>query len=426
VRSRLGRAHLALVPFVALFAHACSGSGDTQAPIPDVGSLTTLAARSGDIPPGRLLILGVDDEIVTIRADGSDRVILAEPDDEVERTQPTWSPDGGRVAWTERRAGSDTYLMSTDSDGGTPEEVPSPVLAVYLAWSPDAEHIAMIGNDDHGSLLLAVARSGGEVTTLDEGAPIYFEWAPDGTALLARVEGRFGYLALDGSGRTPFPANGEFRLGAHLGDSVVVGTDRDVGEALVIADREGRTQRELLRYAAPMAFTADGAGEELAVMMQGSPESQRLSRVEDTDLPIIQPDHLVVVDTGNGALDEVSAARNVAWFWSPDGTALLYATVEFIDGIEQLMWHTWDGVESTSYQSFSPTGTFGREYLAYFDQFARSITPWAPDGSAFAYAGGNSLADVGIWVQPLGPGEPEMVSPGQVAIWSPVPERGPT
>jgi hypothetical protein len=42
-------------------------------PLPDLGSLTTVAARSGDVPPGRLLILGVDDEIVTIRADGSDR-----------------------------------------------------------------------------------------------------------------------------------------------------------------------------------------------------------------------------------------------------------------------------------------------------------------------------------------------------------------
>jgi Tol biopolymer transport system component len=404
-----------------LLVYACSGSSETQVPLPDLGSLTTASLESGETPPGRLLILGVDDEIVTIRADGSDRVILAGPDDEVERTQPTWSPDGSRVAWTERRAGRDTLLVVTDSTGGSPVEWPIPLLAVYMAWSPDGENIAVIGNAEDGTLLLAVAGLDGEITLLDEGAPIYFEWSPDGSALLARVEGRFGYLALDGSGQTPFPASGEFRLGAHLGESVVVGTARDVGEALVITDREGRTQRELLRYAAPMAFTVDGPGEELAVMMRGSPESQRLSQVEASDLPIIEPDQLVVVDAGSGALDEVSDARNVAWFWSPDGRLLLYATVEFIEGVERLMWHTWDGAESTSYQSFSPTGTFGREYLAYFDQFARSITLWAPDGSAFAYAGGNSLEDVGIWVQPLGTGEPEMVSPGQVATWSPVP-----
>jgi TolB protein len=404
-----------------LLVHACNSSTDTQASLPDLDSLTTVAADAGEGAPGRLLILGVDDEILTVRADGTDKVTLAEPDEDVERTQPTWSPDGRRVAWTERRAGEDTFLVVTDGTGGSLFEWPSPSLAVYLAWSPDGEHIGIIGNAEDGSLLLSVANPDGEITVLDEGAPIYFEWSPDGTELLARVEGRFGYLALDGSRRTPLPATGDFRLGAHIGESVVVGTDRDVGDALVIADREGTIQRELLRYAAPMAFTVDGPGEELAVMMRGSPESQRLSRVEASDLPIIEPNQLVVVDASDGAVDEVSSVRNIAWFWSPDGRSLLYATLEFIEGVERLMWHTWDGVATSSYQSFSPTGTFGREYLAYFDQFARSMSPWAPDGSAFTYAGGNSLEDVGIWVQPIEGGEPSRVSSGEVALWSPVP-----
>jgi hypothetical protein len=404
-----------------LLVHACNSSTDTQASLPDLDSLTTIAAEAGEGPPGRLLILGVDDEILSIRADGTDEVTLAEPDEAVERTQPTWSHDGRRVAWTERRAGQDTFLVVTDSTGGSPFEWPSPVLAVYLAWSPDGQNIGVIGNDQEGNLLLAVAGPDGQFSVLDEGAPIYFEWSPDGTELLARVEGRFGYLALDGSGSTPVPATGDFRLGAHLGESVVIGTAQDVGDALVIADREGTVQRELLRYAPPMAFTVDGPGEELAAMMRGSPESQRLSRVEDSDLPIIEPDQLVVVDTGSGALEEVSGARNIAWFWSPDGRLLLYATVEFVEGIEQLMWHTWDGSESISYQAFSPTGIFGREYLAFFDQFARSISLWAPDASAFVYAGGNSLEDVGIWVQPVDGGEPSRVASGEVALWSPVP-----
>jgi Tol biopolymer transport system component len=403
-----------------LLVHACNGSGDDQTPLPDLGSLTTVSVEPRAMLPGRLLILGVDDEIITVRPDGTDRVVLAEVDEEVERTQPTWSPDGSQVAWTESRGGRDTFLMVTDSDGGSLRQWPSPLLAVYMAWSPDGANIGIIGNDDQGNLLLTVAGPDGQFTMLDEGAPIYFEWSPDGTEVLARVEGRFGYLALDGSGQTPLPASGEFRLGAHVGESVVIGTARDVGDALVIADREGTVQRELLRYEAPMAFTVDRPGEELAVMMRGSPESQRLSGVEDPDLPIIEPDHLVVVDTGTGAVDEVSAARNVAWFWSPDGRLLLYATVEFLDGIEQLMWHTWDGAESNSYQAFSPTGTFGREYLAFFDQFARSMSLWSPDGTAFVYAGGNTLEDVGIWVQPLDTSQPERVAPGQVAAWSPV------
>ena len=68
---------------------------------------------------------------------------------------------------------------------------------------------------------------------------------------------------------------------------------------------------------------------------------------------------------------------------------------------------------------FSPTGLFGRDYLAYFDQFALSISLWAPDGSAFAYAGGSSLEDAGIWVQKVEGGDPIRVSPGEVVLWSP-------
>ncbi|HEU5112355.1 MAG TPA: hypothetical protein VFU96_03500, partial [Acidimicrobiia bacterium] len=254
---------------------------------------------------------------------------------------------------------------------------------------------------------------------IDQGAPVYFDWAPDGTELLARVSGRFEYLAIDGSGRETVPVTGEFRLGAHVGENVVLGTGRDVGEALALANRRGEIERELLRYAAPMAFVADETGSRLAVMSRGSPESQELSRLEETDLPIIDAERLVVVETSDGDIEEVSPARNIAWFWSPDGQQLLYSTVGAVDGIERLQWHIWDGEESTSYRPFSPTGLFGRDYLAYFDQFALSMSLWAPDGSAFAYAGGSSLEDAGIWVQKVEGGDPLRVSSGEVALWSP-------
>ena len=209
-----------------------------------------------------------------------------------------------------------------------------------------------------------------------------------------------------------FPAFAPARL-------ALLGAGRDIGEALVTATRQGEVQRELLRYAAPMAFIVDETRGRVAAMMRGSPESQRLSAVEESDLPIIEPDQLVVVDAQDGSLVEVSRDRNVAWFWSPDGESLLYTTVEFVDDIERLQMHTWDGGETASYPPFSPTGVFGRDYLAYFDQFALSFSLWAPDGSAFVYAGGSDLDDAGIWVQSLHEDEPTRVSSGQMAVWSP-------
>ena len=369
--------------------------------------------------PGRLLVLGAENEIITMRPDGSDPVTLAEPDPDIERTQPTWSPDGSRVAWTERRADQETYLLVANSEGGILDEWPSPLLAVYIAWGPDGEHLALTGSQGQGDLLLAIAGPDEGIQVIDQGAPVYFDWAPNGTELLARISGRFEYLSIDGSARETVPTTGEFRLGAHVAESVLLGTGRDVGEALALANRQGAIERELLRYAAPMAFVANETGSRVAVMSRGSPESQALSRLEETDLPIIDAERLFVVTTSDGDLEEVSRARNISWFWSPDGRDLLYSTVGAADGFERLQWHVWDGDETKSYRPFSPTGLFGRDYLAYFDQFALSISLWAPDGSAFAYAGGSSLEDAGIWVQKVEGGDPIRVSPGEVVLWSP-------
>ena len=421
MRERLARAHLALFLPVALLVFACTGSEPPErVSLPETLEIPTATTGVTGSLPGRLLVLDEDDGIVTVRPDGGDRVTLAEPDPDIERAQPTWSPDGSRVAWTERRDKQETFFIVSAADGADIVERPSPVQAVYIAWGPDSEHIAITGNAEDGNLLLVVADPEGELTVIEEGAPLYFDWAPEGSEVLARVGDRFGYIAVDGSGRTPVPVSGEFRLGAHLGESVVLGTGRDIGEALATANREGEVERELLRYAAPMAFVVDDISGRLAVMMRGSPESQQLSQVEESDLPIIEPDQLVVVDATDGDLVEVSRARNIAWFWSPGGDRLLYTTVEFLDGVERLRLHTWDGERTTSHQAFSPTGVFGREYLAYFDQFALSFSLWAPDSSAFAYAGGSSLEDAGIWVQPLDGDEPSRVSSGQMAVWSPV------
>ncbi len=413
---RLGRALLA--PIFLLAACTTTAEPDRNT-LPDARTIATDVSVVEIASPGRLLILGSENEITTKRPDGSDPLTLAEPDPDIERTQPTWSPDGSKVAWTERRADQETYLLVADSDGGNVIEWPSPLLAVYIAWGPDGEHLALTGSQDMGDLLLAIAGPDGEIQVIDQGAPVYFDWAPDGTELLARVSGRFEYLAIDGSSRETVPATGEFRLGAHVAESVLLGNGRDVGEALALANREGEIERELLRYAAPMAFVADRTGSRVAVMSRDSPESQALSRIEETDLPIIDAERLVVVSTSDGDLEEVSRARNIAWFWSPDGRDLLYSTVGAADGFERLQWHIWDGDETKSYRSFSPTGLFGRDYLAYFDQFALSISLWAPDGSAFAYAGGSSLEDAGIWVQNVEGGDPVRVSPGEVALWSP-------
>jgi hypothetical protein len=48
------------------------------------------------------------------------------------------------------------------------------------------------------------------------------------------------------------------------------------------------------------------------------------------------------------------------------------------------------------------------------------MTLWAPDGSAFAYAGYNEAGEEGIWVQPAQlERQPVLVKDGVFATWSP-------
>jgi TolB protein len=48
------------------------------------------------------------------------------------------------------------------------------------------------------------------------------------------------------------------------------------------------------------------------------------------------------------------------------------------------------------------------------------MTLWAPDGSAFAYAGTNEAGETGVWIQPAVEGvDPVLLGAGVFASWSP-------
>ena len=66
-----------------------------------------------------------------------------------------------------------------------------------------------------------------------------------------------------------------------------------------------------------------------------------------------------------------------------------------------MRWHLWNGTESQELTRFAPSATFLIDYLRFFDQYARSMTPWSPDSRAFVYAGGGEDGRTGIWVHPV-------------------------
>jgi len=137
-------------------------------------------------------------------------------------TDPQWSPDGGSVAYTMSKGGSqesaftdisderntDLYLAPTNDAGGTPRQLTSNPGPDYAPrFSPDGKWIAYLSGDDPNSwaakIDLVVTASDAATTAAPRnltgkyndsvnGAP---KWSPDGAVLYAAgAEGVYGQL----------------------------------------------------------------------------------------------------------------------------------------------------------------------------------------------------------------------------------------
>ncbi len=380
----------------------------------DAGRLTGIA--------GRVLMLGRNREIVIVRPDGSDAVRIADPTPiGIDRSYPAWSPDATQVAWTEEVA-EDTYevVIAEAATGAELSRSSSPVLAQYLAWSPDGRKIAYMGNDFWGEMVLAVSDAGFAASILDMGAPMYVDWSPDSRSLLVHIDQRFQRIDPAGSVLDTIETEGRFRVPAHAGERIVYSVDdAEVGEILAVADPGGGDPLPLIRYTAPAALVTHTPTNRLAIMSTWTREGVEISESTLTDLPILIPEHLTVLDLDDGAVTLVAEKRAVSWSWSPAGDRLLYSTIEFVADAQRIQWHVWDG-STTSFEVFTPTSRFGNGYLTFFDQYERAVSLWSPDGAAFVYAGGAVGGPAGIWVQPVASGPPVLISDGIYAAWSPV------
>ncbi|MFN2570854.1 MAG: BamA/TamA family outer membrane protein [Gemmatimonadales bacterium] len=109
---------------------------------------------------------------------------------------PTWSPDGKRIAFS-AQVGGLTDLFIYDLEGGQLQRLTNdPFADLEPAWSPDGRHIAFVSDRfgtalqqlSYGEYRLALieAQPGGQITALPHltaGKQINPQWSPEGTSL---------------------------------------------------------------------------------------------------------------------------------------------------------------------------------------------------------------------------------------------------
>ncbi|NCG18541.1 MAG: hypothetical protein GWP91_05970 [Rhodobacterales bacterium] len=326
---------------------------------------------------------------------------------------PTWSPDGTQVAcFRVPRQGQTPELIVHTSDG-----VLSQILAqfddripIYCQWSPDGKSLALLCQVEERLALSRISLATGVEHPLLKGSPLFFTWADcDHIACFVgetnnRV--RMALLNIRTRAMELLPGQpGNFCTPVVLGDKVAYVAHREGGLSVWMAN-----QHEARRLMSIHGLAALMPSPNQKLLAVATAENERSSYRK-----------LRILDLETLAFTSMNVPACEAFFWTPDGEALLVAEMDRRSGVVAWSRVTLDG-EVNHLGDIKPSRDL-RFYLRFFEQFATSHPIISPDGKSLLLPGeldrtGN---ESGLWRIPLDGAPPVRVGEGLLGIWGPAP-----
>ena len=390
----------------------------TSLPEPEPAAPLTLSDSPLEAIPGRIVVNGPQvDSVYVLGPDPDPLVLYREPGGFA--AQPTWSPDGGRVAWSQSAGAAPSVAVHSLTDDGE-NEYPTPFAPFYIQWRPDGRALALLGPTPGGTGLAVLDLDRGEVAFKNSALSFFLQWSPqDEDRMITHLDStRLELLRPAGNDVTPLSATpGGFLSAVWAADGRSVAYVRSPEQAgagppyqLALLDVES----------GEAAALAEGNG---FFDFDFSPDGRRMAYSVRT---LEGETRMFLLDLENGGPsdsaepEKVAAPGTFAWQWSPDSRKILLLGLE--GGLVSLQVYQMGKI--TSYQSIVPTDNFLRNYLLFWGQYRLSLDLWAPDSSAFVFTAADRGQDR-VFLQRLDDEFPVLLSPGSMAAFSPAADPPP-